>query len=125
MLWRCSCVYSRFKYALKNQIRIMRKSGKWMVLLDERILELLSKEENEFMSPSDIAEHKRIPYSSQHVGRRCKKLAEHGLLKPVARGVYTITEEGVAYLNGEYSAAENSNIELSNNNGKSEGMDEA
>ena len=103
----------------------MRKSGKWMVLLDERILELLSEEENEFMSPSDIAEHNRIPYSSQHVGRRCKKLAEHGLLKSVARGVYTITDDGILYLKGEYSAAENGEIDLSRNREASEGVDEA
>lgn len=103
----------------------MRKSGKWMVLLDERILELLSEEENEFMSPSDIADHSRIPYSSQHVGRRCKKLAEHGLLKPVARGVYTVTQEGEAYLEGEYNAAESGDVELSHNKKEGESPDEA
>mgnify|MGYP006291348541 CR=1 FL=1 len=103
----------------------MRKSGKWMVLLDERILELLSEEENEFMSPSDIADHNGIPYSSQHVGRRCKKLAEYGLLKPVARGVYTITREGRAYLEGEYNAAENGNAEVSTSEGAGETQDEA
>ncbi|MDB9281556.1 hypothetical protein PN416_16895 [Halorubrum ezzemoulense] len=96
-----------------------------MVLLDERILELLSEEENEFMSPSDIAEHNGIPYSSQHVGRRCKKLAEYGLLKPVARGVYTITHEGIAYLEEEYSAAENGNAEVSTSEGAGETQDEA
>ncbi|WP_193308876.1 PhiH1 repressor [Halorubrum halophilum] len=96
-----------------------------MVLLDERILELLSEDENEFMSPSDIAGHSRIPYSSQHVGRRCKKLAEHGLLKPVARGVYTITEEGEAYLQGEYNAADNGNADVSTNAGVGETQDEA
>ncbi|WP_418284901.1 hypothetical protein [Halorubrum sp. DTA46] len=96
-----------------------------MVLLDERILELLSEEENEFMSPSDIADHKRIPYSSQHVGRRCKKLAAHGLLKPVARGVYTITEDGISYLNGEYSAVENGDVGVTDNGERNESMDEA
>jgi predicted transcriptional regulator len=102
----------------------MRKSGKWMVLLDERILELLSEEENEYMSPSDIADHDRIPYSSQHVGRRCKKLAEHGLLKPVGRGIYTISDEGSAYLREEYNAAENGNAEFSNNGEVGESPDE-
>lgn len=96
-----------------------------MVLLDERILELLSEEENEFMSPSDIADNSRIPYSSQHVGRRCKKLAEHGLLKPVARGVYTITNEGTRYLEGEYNAAENGNADVSTSIDTGETHDEA
>ena len=96
-----------------------------MVLLDERILELLSEEENEYMSPSDIADHNGIPYSSQHIGRRCKKLAEHGLLNPVGRGIYTITDEGLAYLREEYNAADSGNAEVSNTDTAGESLDEA
>ncbi len=105
----------------------MRKSGKWMVLLDDRILELLEEEENEYMAPSDIAEDDRIHYSSNHVGRRCKKLAEHGLLLSVGRGVYTITDDGRAYLRGEYNAAEQNDVEVSeeSNNSEAEGKDGA
>jgi len=102
----------------------MRRSGKWMVLLDDRILELLNQEENEFMTPSEIADDDRIPYSSNHVGRRCKKLAEHGLLQSVGRGVYTITDNGRAYLKGEYSAAENGNAEVSDGQETNETSDE-
>lgn len=98
----------------------MRKSGKWMVLLDDRILELLAEEDNQYMAPSDIADDNRIHYTSQHVGRRCKKLAEHGLLQSVGRGVYTITEEGRAYLEGEYNAAEQNDVEASENSTSSE-----
>ena len=98
-----------------------------MVLLDDRILELLEEEENEYMAPSDIAEDDRIHYSSNHVGRRCKKLAEHGLLLSVGRGVYTITDEGRAYLRGEYNAAEQNDVEVSedSNNSEAEGKDGA
>lgn len=103
----------------------MRKSGKWMVLLDDRILELLSEEENEFMGPSDIASHEGIPYSSNHVARRCRKLAEHGLLQSVGRGVYTITDKGLAYLDEEYNVAESGNAEVSNNIETGENPDEA
>jgi len=95
----------------------MRKSGKWMVLLDERILELLNEDENEYMAPSDIASLNGIPYSSNHVARRCRKLAEHGLIQSVGRGVYKITDTGRAYLREEYNAAEGSDIETENGNG--------
>ncbi|MWV64276.1 hypothetical protein GRS48_05475 [Halorubrum sp. JWXQ-INN 858] len=103
----------------------MRKSGKWMVLLDERILELFVESDDEFLSVSDIAEDPRIPYSSQYVGQRCKKLATHGLLYAVGNGIYTMTDEGEAYLNGEYNAAENGNVEVSSSEGAGESQDEA
>ena len=76
-----------------------------MVLLDDRILELLSQKEGEFMSPSEMAEDDRIRHSAAHIGRRCKKLEEHNLLRSVGRGNYTITEKGLAYLEGEYSTS--------------------
>ena len=88
-----------------------------MVLLDERILELFTEGEDEFMSPSEIAGHKRIQYSSPYVGTRCKKLAEHGLLLAVGNGVYTITDEGQAYLEGEFDASETSDVEMSGETG--------
>ena len=103
----------------------MRKSGKWMVLLDERILELLNEDENEYMAPSDIASLNGIPYSSNHVARRCRKLAEHGLIQSVGRGVYKITDNGRAYLREEYNAAETNDVETENGNGSAGVSDEA
>jgi len=95
-----------------------------MVLLDERILELFSEKEDEFMSPSEIAGHNRIPYSSQYVGERCRKLANHGLLLAVGNGIYTVTDDGLAYLEGEYDAAGNG-IKGSGESKTGENMDEA
>ena len=95
-----------------------------MVLLDERILELFSEKEDEFMSPSEIAEHKRIPYSSQYVGERCRKLANNGLLLAVGNGIYTVTDNGLAYLEGEYDAAGNG-VDASDEATTGENMDEA
>ena len=103
----------------------MRKSGKWMVLLDERILELFVESDEDYMSVSEIAEHPRIPYSSQYVGQRSRKLANHGLLYAVGNGMYTLTDEGEAYLKGEYNAAENGNAEVSMSEGAGETQDEA
>jgi predicted transcriptional regulator len=95
-----------------------------MVLLDERILELFSEEDEEFMSPSEIAGHKRIPYSSQYVGERCRKLANNGLLRAVGNGVYTVTDDGLAYLNGEFDAAGNE-VDASDEATTGDNMDEA
>lgn len=85
-----------------------------MVLLDDRILELLSQKQGEYMAPSEMAEDDRIRHSAAHIGRRCKKLEEHGLLQSVGRGNYTITEQGMAYLNGEYNTSEGVNGEGGN-----------
>ena len=82
----------------------MRKSGRWMVLLDDRILEFLV--EAGFSTPSEIAEDEHIHYSAQHVGDRCRKMAEHGLVENVGNGVYRITERGERYLAEELNTAE-------------------
>ena len=90
----------------------MRQSGKWMVLLDDRILELFQEDESGIMSPSEIARDKRILHSSGHVSRRCKKLEEYGLLKVVSKGVYTLTEQGEKYLKGEYNTQDEKEMTL-------------
>lgn len=82
----------------------MRKSGRWMVLVDDRILETLQEEG--FMTPSDLAEQEAIRYSAQHVGDRCRKLAKHDLVENIGNGVYRITERGTKYLEGEINTAE-------------------
>jgi len=90
----------------------MRKSGKWMVLLDERILELLDEDEDGFLTPTEIADDKRIDYTPQYIGRRCKELADHGLVQEVSQSVYRITPEGEAYLREEYDASETSEVSV-------------
>jgi predicted transcriptional regulator len=75
-----------------------------MVLLDDRILEYLV--EAGFSTPSEIAEDEYIHYSAQHVGDRCRKMAEHGLVENVGNGVYRITERGEQYLAEELNTAE-------------------
>lgn len=75
-----------------------------MVLLDDRILEAL--DDQGFMTPSDLASLEEIQYSAQHIGDRCRKLGEHGLVENVGNGVYKITERGEQYLSGEINTAE-------------------
>ena len=76
----------------------MRYAGNWMTAVDDRILEYLS--EHESGSPTKMKREGPIRYSRQQVHRRCKILAEKGLINDLGNGVYMITEDGEAYLEG-------------------------
>lgn len=80
----------------------MRRSGEWMVLVDERILEFIR--EHDSGAPKEMADSGYVRYSRQYISRRCKELVEHGLLQHLGNGVYVITEEGEAYLDETYDA---------------------
>lgn len=77
----------------------MRRSGDWMTLVDDRVLEYIR--EHGSGSPTEMKREGPIRYSSAYISRRCLKLAEEGLLKSLGRGVYVITEDGEAYLDGK------------------------
>ena len=81
---------------------VMRQSGTWMTIWDDRILETLRSEGP--MAVGSIAERNDIRVSDSTVSRRCSKLVEHGLTIHIGNGVYQITEEGEGYLNEEYDA---------------------
>lgn len=83
----------------------MRKSGEWMTIWDDRILEYIRANEGTG-AVGKIADSDIIRVSNAHVSRRCRKLAEHGLLRDLGNGVYAITERGEAYLNCELDASE-------------------
>ena len=76
----------------------MRHSGDWMTLVDDRILEYL--DENETGAPTEMKKEGPIYYSNAYIGRRCKELVENGLVRHLGNAVYTITEDGQAYLGG-------------------------
>ncbi|WP_251327945.1 phage repressor protein [Haloplanus pelagicus] len=76
----------------------MRHSGDWMTLVDDRVLEFIR--ENESGSPTEMMEEGPIHYSRQHIARRCRKLADEGLLRHLGNGVYVLTDDGEAYLDG-------------------------
>ncbi|ARS89651.1 winged helix-turn-helix domain-containing protein [Natrarchaeobaculum aegyptiacum] len=80
----------------------MRESGTWMTIWDDRILEYLR--ENEGAAVGEISQSDSIRVSNTHVSRRCKKLAEKGLLRAIGNGAYVITNTGKAYLDEEYDA---------------------
>ena len=93
----------------------MRESGTWMTIWDDRILEYLR--ENDGATVGELTKSESIRVSNAHVSRRCKKLAEHGLVTPIGNGAYVITDEGKAYLNEEYDAE--NGVYLNQNNSQS------
>lgn len=80
----------------------MRRSGEWMVLADERILEYIREKESG--APKEMADSGYVRFSRQYISRRCKDLVDNGLLKHLGNGVYIITDAGEAYLDEEYDA---------------------
>lgn len=83
---------------------IMRYSGDWMVLADDRILEYIREEGSG--RPKAMADSGYVRYSRQYISRRCKKLVKHELLDHLGNGVYVITERGEKYLDGEIDTGE-------------------
>lgn len=79
---------------------VYRRSGDWMVLWDDRILEILN--EDGYKSCGMIEKYDGIYVGSAHISNRLKKLAEHNLVEPLGRGMYDITSEGELYLKGYY-----------------------
>jgi len=99
----------------------MRQSGSWMTIWDDRILEIIHEEGNG--SPKELEDRDEVRISKSSVSRRLKKLADHDLLQPLANGVYIITDEGEAYLNGEYDAGKERYINRGNSADKENGTD--
>jgi predicted transcriptional regulator len=81
----------------------MRKPAEWMTnSADDRILEFLADNKTEEpvgVAPTEIAD--AVGYGRQHIGRRCRALADQGLLLNLGRGSYRITELGEGYLSGD------------------------
>lgn len=81
-----------------------RYSADWMTLADERILEAFY--EVEVGTPTEISKADYVTVSPSQISRRCKVLMEYGLLKRHGRGVYSLTDLGVDYLQGDLDASE-------------------
>lgn len=73
-----------------------------MMLLDERILELLRV--GGPLSPRKLATDDRVPWKPRHVGERCRRLTAYGLVRHVGNGVYAIAEDGQRYLDDDLDA---------------------
>jgi hypothetical protein len=82
--------------------RVVRQSAEWMDPVDERILELIQERGN--LTPDAI--EKFGVTSANHASRRCKLLSKYGLLSRIVTGLYGITQDGEAFLQGDLDAAE-------------------
>lgn len=74
-----------------------------MTQADERIMEFL-KEKDIIASPSVISAN--IDYTAEYISRRCRKLAEAGLIQRVDASNYRITGLGERFLEGSVEADE-------------------
>ncbi|RYJ15316.1 PhiH1 repressor, partial [Halogeometricum borinquense] len=79
----------------------MREAAEWMVPSDDRILELIREYGN--LTPSAV-EAKGGPVRA-HASVRMGTLAEYGLLCRVHRGLYGISDDGLAYLDEDLDAS--------------------
>lgn len=79
----------------------MRQPAEWMVPSDDRILELLHEEGN--LTPRAVEDFGG-PVSG-HASDRLPVLTEAGLVTKISHGLYRITDDGVAYLDGELDAS--------------------
>ncbi|SFS97997.1 ArsR family transcriptional regulator [Halostagnicola kamekurae] len=80
----------------------MQLAGSLRTTADDRILEIFRERGN--LTPAPVEEFGGP--SSSHASRSCKKFARHGLLEQIVTGLYTITDEGKAYLDDEFDASE-------------------
>ena len=101
-----------------------------MTLVDDRVLEYLN--EHESGTPVKMKRQGPINYSRQYIDKRCKRLAEEGLVKHFGNGVYVITDDGEAYLDGRldtqdwrYINNDAGSVEAESSPGESPGESEA
>lgn len=70
-----------------------------MTLVDDRVLEYVR--ENGSGSPTEIKKEAPVRFSRPYIHKRCKELTKRGLLEHLGNGVYVITDDGEAYLDGK------------------------
>jgi len=93
--------------ATAESSRVVREPADWMARADDRILEVIRDEGN--MTPLALSregERERLDIGRKYAGIRCRELADYGLLERVDRGLYRITDKGLAYLDEELDASE-------------------
>lgn len=84
----------------------MHRRVEWMVPADESVLRFLEglkdyRDDPAIQTPKSIA--RNVPYSRNHVGNRCRTLADHGLLEKTGKGEYRLTTKGESLLDGGLS----------------------
>jgi len=80
----------------------MRQRAEWMKPVDDQILEFL--EDSGAGTPQSIAD--ALDRNNDYIGVRCRELTSRGFLSRPARGLYRVTENGSAYLRGDFDASD-------------------
>jgi len=85
----------------------VRRKGRWMYVVDERIVELLA--ESSWETPKTMARDSRfceVRADEEYIRQRCRGLVERELIVPVVKNseMYEITSLGLAYLRGDLDA---------------------
>lgn len=88
-----------------------RYSGDWMVIWDDRILEILLMEGTG--TATNISEKELISVGRSHVSKRLSKLADKGLCKSLGNGAYGLEHKGFGYLFGTFDVKNDEWIRLS------------
>ncbi|MFB6219242.1 MAG: MarR family transcriptional regulator [Halobacteriaceae archaeon] len=79
----------------------MPRLADWMEIADVQFLARFADAE-EALPVAVIAEQTHYPV--EYAERRCRLLAEEGLVQPVGAGVYELRELGAAFLDGDIDA---------------------
>lgn len=80
----------------------MRQRADWMVPSDDAILEYLADAGE--VPPAVIG--RNIDSHPNYVGKRCRTLAEYGLVDRRKDGYYALTDSGRGYLSGDVDATQ-------------------
>lgn len=64
-----------------------------------------------------MADSGYVRYTGSYISKRCRKLVKHGLLENLGNGIFTITERGERYLDGEIDTSEDKPDEIPETNG--------
>lgn len=81
---------------------VVRQRADWMRPVDERILELMRDEGN--LTPRAVDDFGVTSHG--HANDRFSTLAEYGLVEKISRGLYRLTDDGIAFLDEELDASD-------------------
>ena len=85
---------------------VVRQPAEWMRSIDDRILETIKDEGN--MTPLALSREGEVPrldIGRKYAGMRCRTLVKYELLTRLEKGLYGITDDGLAYLDEELDAS--------------------
>jgi len=81
---------------------VARKRAEWMTRKDEEILETMRDEGN--MTPQALDQ--RFDVTAANYARdRLSQMRRYGLVEKLARGLYRLTDDGLAFLNEDLDAS--------------------